>query len=332
MKPILTRWELEQRVLSCGQSRDLSTNYLGQRHALPIVLAPVGFLGLYAGHGEALTAKAAKAAGVPLCLSTFSIQTLADLRTVVSDAVLYFQLYVLKDRALAEEFIEEARLAHVQALYITVDTNITAVRERDLRNGFRSLQRLTPGLLMRLMRNPGWCLDMWRAGMPEVGLLKKHPEFGHGVMAQSACLSQSIDTNLTWNDIEWLRERWTGKLVIKGVMAGRDAVRACERGADAVVISNHGGRQLDGVPSSISVLPEIVRAVGNRTDILFRWRNPPGNRYHQGVSAWCLRSRTRTCLYLRSGSGRGGGCQTGSGRARHRNGHFSRFDGDFLRR
>ena len=261
------RWSLEQRVLRTVPKRDLATTYLGRRNALPFMLGPVGFLGLYSANGEIKAARAAAAADIPICLSTFSINSITDLRAA-SNAELHFQLYILRDRELAREFIAGAIAAKASTLYVTVDTTITSVRERDVRNGFRALQHLSPGLLARLAMRPLWCLEMLRAGIPSVGILTDHPEFGRGALAQATNLSRGIDPDLSWDDISWLREQWPGRLVVKGVLSGEDAVRACERGADAVIISNHGGRQLDGAASTISVLPEILHAVAGRAEVL----------------------------------------------------------------
>ncbi|MBO3762277.1 alpha-hydroxy acid oxidase [Ciceribacter sp. L1K22] len=253
--------ELRQNVLVEPRPQDLSTDFLGARHPLPFMLGPVGFLGLYAGKGEEKAVHAARAAGIPFCLSTFSIASLADLRAV-TDGVLHFQLYVLDDRSLCEEFLQAAEHAGVDTLFVTVDTAITGIRERDVRNGFRSLTRLTPGLLARLAMKPRWLADVALAGMPSVRAVGHRPEFGRGALEQAANLSRRIDKTLSWTDIAWLRERWTGKLVVKGVLAAEDAVRARDIGCDGVVISNHGGRQLDGASSTIRALPAIRAAVG----------------------------------------------------------------------
>ncbi|MBR0557874.1 alpha-hydroxy-acid oxidizing protein [Ciceribacter sp. L1K23] len=253
--------ELRQNVLVEPRPQDLSTDFLGARHPLPFMLGPVGFLGLYAGKGEEKAVRAARAAGIPFCLSTFSIASLADLRAV-TDGVLHFQLYVLEDRSLCEEFLQSAERTGVDTLFVTVDTAITGIRERDVRNGFRSLTRLTPGLTARLAMKPRWLADVALSGMPSVRAIEHRPEFGRGALEQAANLSRRIDKSLSWKDIAWLRERWTGKLVIKGVLAPEDAVRARDIGCDGVVISNHGGRQLDGASSTIRALPAIRAAVG----------------------------------------------------------------------
>jgi len=261
------RWQLEQRVLVNHGSRDLSTTVLGQRQALPFLLGPVGFLGLYAGRGEIQAARAAHQAGIPLCLSAFSIASLSTLRRA-TPGPLQFQLYILKDRGLAEEMLAEARQVGVSTLYLTVDTAITSIRERDVRNGFRSLTRLTPGLLLRLAGHPRWCFDLLRAGPPEVGVIAHRPEFGRGVMAQAAHLSQGIDPLLSWRDVDWLRQRWPGRLVLKGILSAEDTRHARAAGVEGVVVSNHGGRQLDGAPATLSVLPEVVAAAEGAVEVL----------------------------------------------------------------
>ncbi|MDF2620917.1 MAG: hypothetical protein K0S00_3576 [Xanthobacteraceae bacterium] len=262
------RWTLVQRVLNDVSTRDLATRFLGADHPLPFMLGPVGFLGLYAGGGEIAAAKAAHAAGIPLCLSTFSIASLAKLRQATTGP-LAFQLYVMSDRAIGDELLAQAREAGVDTLFLTVDTAITSVRERDVRNGFRSLTRISPGLGARLMTRPLWCLDMLRAGMPEVGAVAHRPEFGKGVLEQASHLSRRIDTRLSWRDVDALRARWPGRLVLKGILSPEDALTARAAGADAIVVSNHGGRQLDGASSTIAALPGIVDAVGGGIEVLF---------------------------------------------------------------
>ncbi|MBS9475971.1 alpha-hydroxy acid oxidase [Ancylobacter radicis] len=262
------RWTLVQRVLNDISTRDLTTHYLGTSHPLPFMLGPVGFLGLYAGNGEIAAARAAHAAGVPLCLSTFSIASIGQLRAATSGP-LAFQLYVLSDRAIGDELLAQAEEAGVETLFLTVDTAITSVRERDLRNGFRALTRISPALGLRLLARPRWCLDMLRAGMPEVGAIAHRPEFGKGVLEQASNLSRRIDMGLSWADVERLRARWKGRLVLKGILSPEDARLARAAGADAIVVSNHGGRQLDGAPSTIAALPGIAEAVDGGIEILF---------------------------------------------------------------
>lgn len=262
------RYRLEQRVLTgMAAEPDLSTSFLGGRHALPFMPGPVGFLGLYRGGGEILAARAAHRAGVPFCLSTFSIAGLGTLARR-TQGELHFQLYILTDRTLMDELLQAATEAGVGTLYLTVDTAITAVREKDVRNGFRSATRPTPRMLAGMARRPGWCLDVLKAGWPAVEAVTHRPDFGRGALEHAANLSRRIDKSLTWRDVAGLRARWPGRLVIKGVLSAQDAVQARDCGADGVVVSNHGGRQLDGASSTIAVLEEVRAAVGPDFDVL----------------------------------------------------------------
>ncbi|MCZ7929166.1 alpha-hydroxy acid oxidase [Agrobacterium pusense] len=254
-------FELKQNVLVEPKPQDLSASYLGMRHPLPFMLGPVGFLGLYTGNGEIKAVRAAHAANIPFCLSTFSIASLTDLRAQTKGP-LHFQLYVLEDRALCEELLVAAEQAGVDTLFVTVDTAITGIRERDVRNGFRSLTRMTPGLFARLSLRPRWLAEMALGGVPSVRAIEHRPEFGRGALEQATNLSRGIDKTLSWKDLAWLRERWTGKLVVKGVLSADDAVKARGIGCDGVVISNHGGRQLDGASSTIRSLTGIRASVG----------------------------------------------------------------------
>ena len=260
-------WKLNQRVLVDVSKRDLSTEYLGGVRPLPFLLGPVGFSGLFAPLGEIQAARAAHAAGVPFCLSNFGLTSLEDLRAATSGPI-WFQLYVLKDKSLAEAFLVRAERAGVEALCVTVDTPIGGVRERDNRNGFRNLTHLTPRLAISLLTRPAWCLSISRAGPLRINNLNDRPEFGSRVLEQAARIAREIDASLTWDDLKRIRDRWRGKLVVKGLMMAEDASRCVEIGADALVVSNHGGRQLDCAPSTISVLPEIVSAVGAKLDVL----------------------------------------------------------------
>lgn len=261
------QWLVDQRVLCDVAVRDLTTTFLGETRALPFMLGPVGFSGLFAPHGEILAARAAHAAGVPYCLSNFAITSLEALRAA-TPGPLWFQLYVMRDRTLVEAFIRRAEAARCEALCVTVDTAVGGVRERDNRNGFRSLTRMTPGMALALLTKPAWCARILAAGMPRIGNMADRPEYGTQVLEQATRLAQQVDSAFTWADMQAIRQRWTGKLVIKGILSARDAQRAAEAGADAIVVSNHGGRQLDCSPSTISVLPEIVAAVGDRVDVL----------------------------------------------------------------
>lgn len=261
------RWQLEQRVLVDVSRRTLATTLLGRPAALPMALGPVGFAGLFAPGGEILAARAAHAAGIPFCLSNFGVASLEELRSA-TDGPLWFQLYVLKDPQLAEHFLRRAENAAVDVLCFTVDIPVASVRERDVRSGFRYVSNVTPRLAMSLMTRPRWLAGVARHGLPKIAHLADRPEFGRNVLEQAIRLGQEVDTSIDWNVLRRLRDRWKGRLVLKGVLTGADAVKAAELGVDAIVVSNHGGRQLDGAPSSISVLPEIVAAVGQRVEVL----------------------------------------------------------------
>lgn len=254
-------YELEQRALSGTTAPRLGTTFLGQKQALPFMLGPVGFLGLYARDGEIQAARAAAKAGIGFCLSSFSLASITRLARQVQ-AQPMFQLYMLKDRSLALDMMGAARGAGVETLFLTVDCAITGIRERDARNGFRALTRLTPSLALKLLERPGWCWDMLRQGRPQVEALAGRKAFGRNVLAQAAALSARIDPALAWKDLDWVRTQWPGRIVLKGIMHPEDAHWARETGMDGITVSNHGGRQLDGASSTISRLAEIVAAAG----------------------------------------------------------------------
>ncbi|GBQ32980.1 alpha-hydroxy acid oxidase [Acidocella aminolytica] len=253
------KYLLEQRVLTGITTPDLRAKFLGKTHALPFMLGPVGFLGLYAGEGEMKAARAAAKAGVGFCLSCFSIASITRLAKQVP-AQPMFQLYVLKDRSLALDMMGAARAAGVKTLFVTVDCAVTAIRERDVRNGFRTLTRVPPVLALKLAQRPRWCLEMLRQGKLRVEALEGRKEFGRGVLAQAAALSARIDPGLAWKDLAWVRTQWPGKIILKGIMHPQDANWAQQLGMDGIVVSNHGGRQLDGAGSTISQLADIAAA------------------------------------------------------------------------
>jgi isopentenyl diphosphate isomerase/L-lactate dehydrogenase-like FMN-dependent dehydrogenase len=260
-------WLLEQRVLRNVDKRDLSTTFLGARRPVPFMLGPVGFSGLFAPRGEILAAQAAHSAGIAFCLSNFGLTALEDLRAA-TPGPLWFQLYVLRRREISEKFLERAERARCEAVAITVDTAVGGIRERDNRNGFRSATRLTPKIIAGLLRHPMWCARIAIGGNLRIGNLADYPEYGRRVLEQSVLRGREIDPSLTWEDLRWVQSTWKGKLVIKGVLNADDARCAVDVGADGVIVSNHGGRQLDCASSTISVLPEIASAVGSQIDIL----------------------------------------------------------------
>ena len=255
------KWELTQRVLRIEEMPSLETEFFGATHGLPFMLGPVGFLGLYHRNGEVHTAKAAKKKAVPFCLSTFSLKSLDGLCREVGGRI-HFQLYMDRNKSFVEHLLQVAFEADIDTLYLTVDTSVTSVREKDVRNGFRALTKLNTKLFLAMIQKPGWCLDMLRSGSLKVEAVSNYPEFGKGILEQASKLSSRLDHSLTWEDFKWLRKKWEKKLVLKGILSSNDALKAKDLGADAIVISNHGGRQLDYATSTIAALPEIRKAVG----------------------------------------------------------------------
>jgi len=262
------KWVFEQRVLVDVAERTLDASYLGKSRPLPMILGPVGFAGFFAPHAEIKAARAAHAAGIPFCLSNFGIVAMEKLRAA-TDGPLWFQLYVLKDRELSEKLLQRAEAIGAEALVITVDSQVKSVREKDTRNGFRTLTKLTPGLALRLMRKPRWVAGALTGGPIRINNLADYPQYGSSALEQAAKLGHLIDASMTWEDIARFRSRWKGKLIIKGILSAEDAAQCARLGVDAIVVSNHGGRQLDGARSSISVLPEVVSEVGDKLDVLF---------------------------------------------------------------
>ncbi len=258
---------LEQRILRDVSERDQKASFLGETWNAPIMLGPVGFCGMMAYRGEVKAALAAEKAGIPFALSTMAITGMADVAAAVKHPPA-FQTYIFRDRDISAGMIERAAALGTRTLIVTVDTNVSGIRERDTRNGFRTATRLGMKPLADMALHPRWCLSMARGGMPSLGNIGGRTDMGKGVMAQASRLSAQIDPTLTWKDVAWLRGLWKGRLVVKGILSTSDARQAVKAGADAIVVSNHGGRQLDGAPSSISKLPEIVREIGADAEVL----------------------------------------------------------------
>ena len=261
------RYILAQRVLhELAPQPDLSTSYLGRRWSLPFFPGPVGFLGLYRRDGDLLVGLSAKAAGVPFGLSTFSIKGIASLAPRLGEN-LAFQLYLDRDPAVNESYLAACRAAGVATIFLTVDTAITSVRERDNRNGFRAVTRITPGLAWQFAQRPRWSLDLLRNGFPGVELVEGRPEFGRGALAQASALSSRLDKHLTWEKVKALRDLWPGRLVIKGLSDPRDGEIARQTGVDGVVLSNHGGRQLDHGAATIDQVAGMRAALGSGQEL-----------------------------------------------------------------
>lgn len=265
------RLHFRQRVMRDVSGASVTTRILGQDVAQPLVLAPVGLAGMLARRGEVQVARAAQRSGVPFCLSTVSICSLEEVAAAASSAN-WFQLYVLKDRGYSEALLDRAHKAGYSTLVFTVDLPKLGVRYRDVRNGMNG--GLSPwGKIQKLsdlLSHPLWLWDVAIKGKPlTFGNLSGAVPSGRNPEDFKAWVDQQFDASVTWKDLEWVRQHWPGKLVIKGIMDPDDARSAVDVGADGIVVSNHGGRQLDGAPSTISALPAIVEAVSGKTEILF---------------------------------------------------------------
>jgi (S)-mandelate dehydrogenase len=248
---------------------DIGIELFGRRWNAPFAVAPIGLAGLVRPGADALLASAAQAARVPFILSTASNTRIEDVRTAAPDATLWMQLYVMGERAIAERIVRRARAAGFEALVLTVDVPVSGLRERDLRHGFRVPMRLTPGTVLDMARHPAWLLRLARSGMPQfANLLPDDDGAPVSAQTQAALLSRTMDRTLTWDSLGWLRRLWDGPLLIKGLLGAEDAKRAVRHGADGIVVSNHGGRQLDAAPASIAALPRIVDAVDGRIPVL----------------------------------------------------------------
>jgi L-lactate dehydrogenase (cytochrome) len=264
----LQQIKFRQRVLVDVSRRDLSTTILGEPAAMPLILAPVGLLGMQHGDGEIHACRAAQAAGIPFTQSTMSICSIEDIAGAV-DKPFWFQLYVMKDRGFIKSLIERAIAAKCSALVLTVDTQVIGQRHQDIKNGMTVPPEWSLAKLFDIATKPGWVAGVLRGKRRTFGNLAGHIKISEDINTLATWISSQFDTSLNWKDIEWVRGIWPGKLVLKGILDVEDAEEAAKTGAQALVVSNHGGRQLDGAPSSIEVLPEIVDAVGSKMEIMF---------------------------------------------------------------
>jgi L-lactate dehydrogenase (cytochrome) len=259
--------KLRQRVMIDVEHRSLRTTMVGDDAAMPVALAPTGLTGILHADGEILAARAAQAFGVPFTLSTLSICSIETVRAAV-DKPFWFQFYVMRDRGFAASLVERAKAAQCPALMLTVDLQILGQRHRDLKNGLTVPPKLTLRNAFDIASKPRWALAMLRTPHRSFGNLVDALPGTKDLTTLSQWIASQFDPTLSWRDVEWVRGLWPGKLIIKGVLDPDDARHAVDAGADAIVVSNHGGRQLDGAPSAISVLPRIVDAVGDRTEVL----------------------------------------------------------------
>ena len=257
---------LRQRVGIDVDRRSTRASMIGHEVTMPVALAPTGLTGLNWADGEILAARAAERFGVPFTLSTMSICSIED----VADAVrkpFWFQLYVMRDRGFAASLIERARAANCSALMLTLDLQIQGQRHRDIKNGLAVPPRLTAATFWDILKKPGWALNVLRGKRKSFGNLEGRIPEGKNLTTLSQWIAGQFDPTLSWKDVEWVKKLWGGKLVVKGILDAEDAKIAAGVGVDAIVVSNHGGRQLDGAISSIRALPEIAEAVQGKTEV-----------------------------------------------------------------
>jgi len=266
----LARLRLRQRVLRDVSQIDTTAEIAGRTAAMPVAFAPVGLAGLMRRRGEVQAARAAEAAGVPFCLSTVGLCSLEEVRAATK-APFWFQLYMMRDRGHVTELLQRARAVGVDTLVFTVDLAVVGARYRDTRNGMGG-GLTTPARLrsaLNFAAHPRWLVDVALGGRPLVfGNLASYVSSAKNVQQFRSWIDSQFDPSVTWRDIEWLRREWPGTLIIKGILEAEDACAAADAGAQGIVVSNHGGRQLDGAPSTISALPRIADAVGGRLEIM----------------------------------------------------------------
>jgi len=254
---------------------------------MPVAIAPTGLTGMQHADGEILAARAAEKLGIPFTLSTMSICSIEDVRARTK-APFWFQLYVMRDRDFIERLIERAKAAQCSALVLTLDLQILGQRHKDIRNGLSAPPKPTIANLINLMTKPRWCLGMLGTPRRQFGNIVGHVKGVENMGSLSEWTAKQFDPQLSWADVEWIKKRWGGKLILKGIQDVEDARLAVASGADALIVSNHGGRQLDGAESSIHALPAIVEAVGSQIEV----HMDGGIRSGQDVlKAWALGAR-----------------------------------------
>ncbi|MQV45717.1 alpha-hydroxy acid oxidase [Sinorhizobium medicae] len=260
------RIKLRQRVLVDMSDRSIETTMIGQKVSMPVALAPTGLTGMQHADGEMLAAQAAEAFGIPFTLSTMSICSIEDVASATTKPF-WFQLYVMREREFVLNLIDRAKAAKCSALVLTLDLQILGQRHKDLRNGLSAPPRLTPKHLWMMATRPGWCMKMLGTNRRTFGNIVGHAKSVSDLSSLQVWTNEQFDPQLSWKDVEWIKERWGGPLILKGILDPEDAKMAAKSGADAIIVSNHGGRQLDGAHSSISMLPRIVDAVGDQIEV-----------------------------------------------------------------
>jgi len=257
---------LRQRVAVNMEGRSTATTMVGQKVSMPVAIAPVGLTGMQHADGEILAAKAAEKFGIPFTLSTMSICSIEDIAAHTT-APFWFQLYMMRDRDAMARMIDRAKAAKCSALVLTLDLQVIGQRHKDLKNGLTAPPKPTLANLINLATKPGWCLGMAGTKRRTFGNLVGHVKSVTDMNSLASWTNEQFDPRLSWPDIEWVKKQWGGKLILKGIMDVEDAKLAVASGADAIVVSNHGGRQLDGAESSIRALPRIVEAVGKDIEV-----------------------------------------------------------------
>ena len=259
--------KLRQRVAVDMRDRTLKTTMAGVPASMPVALAPTGLTGMQHADGEILAARAAEKAGVPFTLSTMSICSIEDVAENTTSPF-WFQLYVMRDRDFVRDLIDRAKAARCSALVLTLDLQIIGQRHKDIVNGLTAPPRMTIANLIDLATKPRWCVDMLKTKRRTFRNIIGHAKGVGDISSLGAWTNGQFDPSLSWDDVKWIKERWGGKLILKGILDPEDAEKAAQSGADALIVSNHGGRQLDGAKSSIAALPAIASAVGDRIEVM----------------------------------------------------------------
>ena len=259
--------KLRQRVAVNMENRSTRSTMIGQDVAMPVAIAPTGLTGMQHADGEILGAKAARKFGIPFTLSTMSICSIEDVSKATGGHPFWFQLYVMKDRDYIERLIDRAKAANCSALVLTLDLQIIGQRHKDLKNGLSAPPKLTIANILNMMTKPRWGLGMLGTTRRGFGNIVGHVKGVENMGSLSEWTAKQFDPALNWGDVQWIKKRWGGKLILKGIQDVEDAKLAVNSGADALIVSNHGGRQLDGAESSIRALPQIVQAVGKEIEI-----------------------------------------------------------------
>ena len=296
--------KLRQRVAVNMENRSTAAKMVGQDAMMPVAIAPVGLTGMQHADGEILAARAAEKFGIPFTLSTMSICSIEDIAAHTT-APFWFQLYMMRDRDAMARMIERAKAARCSALVLTLDLQVIGQRHKDLKNGLTAPPKPTLANMLNLMTKPRWCLGMLGTRRRSFGNLVGHVKEVSDMRSLAAWTNEQFDPRLSWADVEWVKQRWGGKLILKGIMEVEDARLAVDSGADAIVVSNHGGRQLDGAPSSIAALPAIVAEVGSQDRGVDGRRHPlrPGRIEGLGTGRARHHDRPRHGLWARGDGG-----------------------------